>query len=63
MVNVFQNGDNKYSKSKQNHKFLVCTHKKASPFLDARNGGIHTLSAPQVNILHFHGAVKPKWAL
>ena len=56
MVDIFQNGDNKNCKSKQHHKFLVCTHKKASPFLDARNGGIHTLSTPQVNILYSHGA-------
>ena len=26
------------------------------------NGGIHTLSAPQVSILYCHGATKPKWA-
>lgn len=28
MVDIFQNGDNKNCKSKQHHKFFICTHRK-----------------------------------
>ena len=51
MVDIFQNRNYKYSKSKQYHEFFICTHRKRLLPFKARNGGIHTLSAAWVNIL------------
>lgn len=56
MADIFQNCNYKYSKSKQYHEFFVCTHRKRLLPFKARNGGIHTLSAPWLSILNCHGA-------
>lgn len=56
MVDIFQNRDDQYSKSKQYHEFFICTHRKVLLPSKARNGGIHTLSASLVSILYCHGA-------
>ena len=63
MVDIFQNRNYKYSKSKQYHKFFICTHRKRLLPFKARNGGIHTLSAPWLSILYCHGAVIPRFEI
>ena len=63
MVDIFQNRNYKYSKSKQYHKFFICTHRKRLLPFKARNGGIHTLSAPRLNILYCHGAAVSRFEI
>lgn len=63
MVDIFQNCNYKYSKSKQYHEFFVCTHRKRLLPFKARNGGIHTLSAPRLNILYCHGAAVSRFEI
>lgn len=63
MVDIFQNCNYKYSKSKQYHEFFVCTHRKRLLPFKARNGGINTLSAPRVSILYCHGAAVSRFEI
>lgn len=52
MVDIFQNGDNKNCKSKQHHKFFVCTHRKRLlPFKARKRRYSHPIGSPGKHIM------------
>ena len=52
MVDIFQNGDNKNCKSKQHHKFFVCTHRKRLlPFKARKRRYSHPIGSPGKHII------------